>query len=509
MAVDFRAAFDHLPVPLAVVHRRGLRVFAANRAARELLGHEPVEMIGRPLSSFRDRDHDGAPAGGRGQFRCRRRDGRAVWLEVTAAPLPATDGVTADQFYLLHLLDVTQRRTDAAERTRRDAWTTALGEIRMAVLRGATPGRALGLVCRSARTLLDADDAVVIIPATDGVTARVRAADGSEAGDLVGALVPLSTTVASRVLSRGLPVVSTGSGSPGSVITNRLPRSGSGAVLAVPLRTPEVVMGALCLVRQTRRPFTDSDVAMAHSFADQAASALRIGDLREARERLRVLEDRERIARDLHDSVIQDLFAAGMALDAVQPLITSMEAADRVTATIDQLDSTIKQIRSTIFELEAADLGVRAADLVRRVVDSRAEQLGFAPQLDVDGDLDDAPAGVIDHVLAVISESLSNVARHSGARAAKVKITITPAGALTLVITDDGGGFDPQRVPRGRGLDNMHRRAALLGGLLTISRPASNTGTRVMLTTPPPATTWTGDPADALVWLNGDRPGLR
>jgi signal transduction histidine kinase len=268
--------------------------------------------------------------------------------------------------------------------------------------------------------------------------------------------------------------------------------------LALPLRTPEVVMGALCLVRSTNRPFTEPDVAMARTFGDQAASALRIGDLREARERLRVLEDRERIARDLHDSVIQDLFAVGMALDAVQPLITSAEASERVTATIDQLDSTIKVIRSSIFELEAADMGVRTSDLVRHAVDNRAEQLGFTPRLEVDGDPDDIPIGVLDHVLAVLSESLSNVVRHSGARAAEVRLAISPTGSVTLAVTDDGGGFDPQRVPRGRGLDNMHRRSALLGGTLQIARPAGGQGTRVMLSAPAP-TPGTSEYSDQVV----------
>jgi signal transduction histidine kinase len=212
---------------------------------------------------------------------------------------------------------------------------------------------------------------------------------------------------------------------------------------------------------------------------------LHIGDLREARERLRVMEDRERIARDLHDSVIQDLFAAGMALDAVQPLISPDEAAERVSATIDQLDATIKQIRSAIFELELHDPSSRVSDLVRRAVQGRAEQLGFVPTLELTGNLDDASVGIVDHLLAVISESLSNVARHSGAGSAHVQVSITPDGALRLVVEDDGGGFDPQRVARGQGLDNMHRRASLLGGRLGITRIAPGGGTRVVLETPP------------------------
>ena len=493
--IDFRTVFQHAPVPMAVVTRRGLTVVAANRAAGLLLGLDPSQIAGRALSSYRE-DHGAISipdvvsdqrdqAALVGEFPCRRRDGTTVWLEVRASTMPPGDVDAGGRaLCLLHLLDVTRRRTEAAERARREAWASALGEIRMAVMRGATTARALGLVCRSARALLDADDAVVIIPATDGATAWVRAADGQDAHGLIGASVPLRSTVAGQVLARGLPVVAGGDSPPGSVIDGRLPSTGTGAVLAIPLRTPEVVLGALCLLRSSDRPFGDGDVAVAHSFADQAAAALHIGVLREARERLRVMEDRERIARDLHDSVIQDLFAAGMALDAIQPLIGPAEAAERVAATIDQLDATIKQIRSTIFELEIHDPTLRVADMVRRAVEGRAEQLGFTPGLEVTGDLDDTPAGLVDHMLAVISESLSNVMRHSGARSAGVEVSITPGGALTLVIEDDGGGFDPTRVPRGRGLDNMHRRAGLVGGRLSVTRSPTG-GTRVMLETQP------------------------
>ena len=385
----------------------------------------------------------------------------------------------------MHLIDVTRRRADEDRRTRREAWAAELAEIRLAVMHGASTARALKLVCRSARVLLDADDAVVIIPTADGVTARVRAADGEEARHLADTVVELRSTVAGRVLAHGLPVVTTGDQASGVVVEGRLPVSGAAAVLALPLRTPEVVLGALCLVRPSGRPYADDDVTVARSFADQAAAALHIGDLREARERLRVMEDRERIARDLHDSVIQDLFAAGLALDAVQPFISPDEAAERVTATIDQLDATIKQIRSAIFELEIHDPSSRVSDLVRRAVHGRAEQLGFVPTLELTGDLDDASVGVVDHLLAVISESLANVARHAGARSTHVQVSITADGALRLVVTDDGGGFDADRVPRGQGLDNMHRRASLLGGRLSITRVAPGGGTRVMLETPP------------------------
>jgi signal transduction histidine kinase len=241
-------------------------------------------------------------------------------------------------------------------------------------------------------------------------------------------------------------------------------------------------MGALCLVRRAGQPFTKPDVDVARSFADQAAAALHIGELRLDRERLRVMEDRERIARDLHDSVIQDLFAAGMSLEGVRPLITSPRAAERVAATVDQLDRTIKQVRSTIFELESSDTVGSSDELVRRVVENRGEQLGFEPKLEIDGQLAAVPATSMEHVLAVLSEGLSNVARHSGASAATVRLRISRQGGVDLQIDDDGTGFDPERVPRGNGLANMHRRAQQVRGSLEV---LSNTcGTVIHLRIP-------------------------
>ncbi len=490
--VRFRLAFEHAPAGMAVVTRRSHRIIAANRALGDLLGVDPKDLVGRSLNDFRDRRAGRAPDRDRsltaeiptfsGERACRRADGSTLWLEVHSAVLPEnSDGKS---LCLVHLVDISRRRAADADRDRRQAWASALGEIRLAVLLGSAPARSLSLVCRRARMLLGASDAVVITPSRENDSATVKAADGLDAQALVAASFPLLGTPAGEVLRAGRAVVTGPDGEPHAVIDDRLPAGGRSEVLALPLRTPDVVIGVLCLIRPPGRPFDRSDIDVARSFADQAAAALHIGELREDRERLRMLEDRERIARDLHDSVIQDLFAAGMALDAVQPLITSHLAAERVAATIDQLDGTIKEIRTTIFELETSDPGERSTDLLRRVVEGRREQLGFTPRLDLDGPLDDAPPALIDHVLAIVSEGLSNIARHARASRATVQVTVSGAGALTLAVTDDGTGFDAKRAPRGNGLSNMRRRAELLSATLRITS-AQGEGTRLLLTTPP------------------------
>ncbi len=487
----FRAAFDHAPVGMAMVTRGGHRIVRVNRVLADLLGVEPTVMVGRSVNDYRERragrkidswrGADEVP-GFTGERPCRRADGSTVWLEVHTSVLPDRDD-GGEPLCLLHLVDVSRRRAAEADRERRQAWASALGEIRLAVLLGAHPSRSLSLVCRRARMLLGASDAVVMVPSPDGHSATVRAADGHDAQPLVDTQVPLELTLAARVLPVGRAVVTASDGEPHAVIEGILPAEGRAEILALPLRTPDVVIGVLGMVRPVGHPFSRNDIDVARSFADQAAAALHIGELRADRERLRVLEDRERIARDLHDSVIQDLFAAGMALDSVQPLISAPLATARVAATVDQLDATIKQIRTTIFDLETGDPD-RGVDLLRRVVDARADQLGFSPLLDVDGELEDAPAAVVDHVLGVVSESLSNIVRHAEATKAVVRLRVSPTGAVTLVVTDDGTGFDPNQVQPGNGLANMQRRAELLGAVLKI-RSTAGTGTRLVLRVPP------------------------
>ena len=198
--------------------------------------------------------------------------------------------------------------------------------------------------------------------ATILLNADVSLAEGAFALTLLAAMQYLVAKIARRPMGRA--VVTASDGEPHAVIDGILPAEGRAEVLALPLRTPDVVIGVLGMVRPTGHPFSRNDIDVARSFADQAAAALHIGELRADRERLRVLEDRERIARDLHDSVIQDLFAAGMALDSIQHLISAPLATARVAATVDQLDATIKQIRTTIFDLETGDPD-RGVDLDR------------------------------------------------------------------------------------------------------------------------------------------------
>ncbi len=195
-----------------------------------------------------------------------------------------------------------------------------------------------------------------------------------------------------------------------------------------------------------------------------------------------LLEDRDRIARDLHDLAIQRLFATGMTLQSAGRLIDSPAAADRVARAVADLDETIKIIRSTIFGLRAhsePDRGLRAR--ATRVVTEAQGPLGFAPRLSMEGLLDtDVPQELAAHVVAVLAEALSNAARH--ARATRVEVTLRAlAGRVVLTVTDDGVG-----VPEGgrrSGLRNLAERADRVGGAFAVDR-AEGGGTRLLWEAP-------------------------
>jgi PAS domain S-box-containing protein len=202
--------------------------------------------------------------------------------------------------------------------------------------------------------------------------------------------------------------------------------------------------------------------------------------LQAARAELSVLEDRERIARDLHDTVIQRLFAAGMSLQAVAAQ-ASPDVQQRVGGVVDELDTTIREIRQAIFRLTAHNLD--DTSLRRRlvaVVDEAEEPLGFAPEVRFDGPVETVDEERAEHLLAVLREALSNVARHARASHAQVRVTVSDR--LELVVTDDGIGIPPDATPGG-GTVNLRERAEELGGTFLIE-PGTPRGTVVRWTVP-------------------------
>jgi signal transduction histidine kinase len=218
-----------------------------------------------------------------------------------------------------------------------------------------------------------------------------------------------------------------------------------------------------------RPAFNDATLRLLEPFAAQAAVALELAERRRDAERIVVLEDRERIAKDLHDTVIQRLFATAMTLMSAIKITQKTEVARRVQGAVDDLDDTIRQVRSTIFSLQAepGDHGLRSR--VHAIGDAAAETLGFAPSVRLDGLLDISISPETgEQLLAVLQEAVSNIARHAKARAVSIHVDV--GEELILRVEDDGIGI--ASGGRSSGLRNMADRAEALGGSFGTHRGA-------------------------------------
>ncbi len=245
--------------------------------------------------------------------------------------------------------------------------------------------------------------------------------------------------------------------------------------LGVPIRLRGVVYGNLYLTdKADDQVFTDVDQELAVGLAVAAGLAIENARLHEQARSAGLLEERERIARDLHDDVIQRLFATGLSLQATADLVIEPVAVERIARAIDDLDISIRQVRSTIFELHHHESGRQSvrSEIVEICAES-AHTLGFKPSCDIVGALDSAiTEPTSGHLLLCVREALSNVARHAHATTADVAVTVG-AGRLTLTVADDGVGYTPADDGHSSGLDNMIVRAASLGGSFSIQNQAS------------------------------------
>ena len=351
---------------------------------------------------------------------------------------------------------------------RRERWLAAAVEITSVLLGTVRRTEALRLIARRAREVADGDLVLVMLYDLENARYTVEVAEGGDPA-LVGARVPVDPEEAEafgKEQYRLIENLRTRADWPGEVP--------DGPAMAAPLAVGETLHGVLIVAHDaTRTRATADDAALLSIFAGQAALTLERARAQEEREQLVVLEDRERIARDLHDVVIQRLFATGMQLQAVAPHALRPEAATRINAAVDDLDATIRDIRRSIFELRAPTGPSLRRDL-REAVDAAADALGFAPGVDVSGPVDSAvPDDIVPELLAVVREALSNVARHAHASSARVSVRAAD-GQVVLQVQDDGVGIDPDRA-RG-GVVNMGERAHDLGGTFEVGRgPAGGT----------------------------------
>ena len=373
------------------------------------------------------------------------------------------------------------------ETRRRQRWLEAAGEITTELLSGVDPADALTLVARRALELSGADCTLIALPADDDPTVLIAAVaaagTGAEAEHVRGLQLPLDGSIAGAVYRSRRPQRI--AGQPAGAAPDPLGQLGRfGPALYVPLRSGEHVVGTLVALRRDgSEPFTADQLPVVASFADQAALALELADTQLAQRQIAVLADRDRIARDLHDQVIQRLFAIGLLMQSVQRQVPD-GAQERLGRALEQLDQTISEIRTTIFKLhespDAEPGGLRSRLL--QVVEDLTAGVEIAPTVRTSGPLDTlVPVEVADHVEAVLREAVSNAVRHAGAE--RIDITVDAGEDLTVEVVDDGVGM-PAHVGRS-GLRNVEQRALTLGGQLRLSK-AGEHGTRLVWRVPLP-----------------------
>lgn len=352
----------------------------------------------------------------------------------------------------------------------RQRWMEANAEIVAALLSGADETDVLTRIVRHARNIADADLGVIALAVEGGSDLRVMIAEGTDADDHRGLVLPRSGSFLGAAMAAGKPITSTEIRDDPRMGAGPARLTHLGPAVAVPMVTDEGVRGALLLARRSGEAlFSEAESSPLLAFAGQAALALQLAERRRSAEQLTVLEDRDRIARDLHDLAIQRLFATGMTLQSTLRFVDHPEATERLSRAVDDLDETIKIIRSTIFGLRAAEADRRPGGLRSRAVASvedAAPALGFTPALHMEGLLDtEVPPAVAEDAVAVLVEALSNAARHAKATAVEVSLVVAD-GTLTVCVTDNGIGLRPDR--RRSGLENLAARADQRGGHLSI-----------------------------------------
>ncbi|MET9223989.1 GAF domain-containing protein [Streptomyces sp. NPDC003300] len=364
-------------------------------------------------------------------------------------------------------------------------WMAANAEIVSKLLSGAGEMDVLGLIVEHGRHILAADLGVVALPVEGTTDLQVMIAVGVDAETHRGLVLPCEGSFMGAAMAAARPITTVEIAKDPRVTSGPPRWNGLGPTIAVPMMADGAVRGVLLLARELGSvPFTEAESSPLLSFAGQAALALELAERRRGAEQLALLEDRDRIARDLHDLAIQRLFATGMTLQSAVRFVQHPEASERLLRAVDDLDETIKIIRSTIFGLRSHDRERTARGLRIRAsmaVEDAVPTLGFTPALRMEGLIDtDVPTPVAEETVAVLVEALSNVGRHARATSAEVSLVVA-SGTLTVTVDDDGVG-----APSGghrSGLRNLEERAARLGGQLTLSASPRG-GTRLVWRVP-------------------------
>lgn len=382
--------------------------------------------------------------------------------EVLTQALAAAAGIAIDNARLFE-----QSRT-------RQAWIEATRDIATELLGGADPARVYRLVAEESLKLTHADVAFVAVPAGDDELVIADAAGDTRRDPSVAALIPLQGNDIGEAFVARTPRLTDVIAAQTGLLDD------AGPALILPMRTTEAVAGVVVLLRRAGRPaFTAEQLEMMAAFVDQAALAWQSAVAQRRIRELDVLTDRDRIARDLHDQVIQRLFGVGLTLQGTIPRARTPDVQRRLTESVDDLQEVIQQIRTAIFDLQGGSSG--STRLRQRLDEAIAHLAGAELRTTVQyvGPLSVVGAELADHAEAVVSEAVSNAVRH--ARATELSVLVTVDDDLRIEIRDNGAGI-PDNLTES-GLANLRRRAEEVGGSLTIE-PAAGGGTCLSWTAP-------------------------
>jgi signal transduction histidine kinase len=428
-----------------------------------------------PMSSFL-----GAPVKGRGKV-----FGNIYLTEKQEAPefsaedeealvvLAAQAGVAVEN---AHLYEEARQREQRLE---------AVREIATRILMGEAPESVLELVALRASDLVGADLATIALPADQVESLRIQVAAGFHAGELRGVIFPVEGSVSGEVIRTGKPAVLDDASSDERANQPVVEMGEMGPAMFLPLSVRGSAFGTLAVANKPGHPtFSPDDVALLETFAGQASVAIEYGRAQSELKRLTVMDERERIAKELHDGVIQSLFAVGMGLQATATLSNDPDLERRVSDAVSEIDRAIRDLRNYIFGLRPGILADRQLDqAVRQLAEDFQGKTGVTTAVEVDGRVAAEMSGRAADVIQLIREALSNVGRHAQAATCRVSLIRTTDGAL-LEVDDDGQGFDLEAAKgKGHGLRNLMERARSLGGELEVMSDA-NDGTTIRVQIP-------------------------
>jgi signal transduction histidine kinase len=389
--------------------------------------------------------------------------------EVLVQALAAAAGIAIDNARLYE-----------ASKTRQ-SWIEATRDIGTELLSGTDPARVFRLVADECRTLSGAELTLVALPLDPEAPANevhelvITATSGHGAATKFQS-IPVEGTLIGKAFVQRMP----GRFDQLELIPGQT--AASGPALVLPLQAPDAVAGVLVAVRAAGAPpFTDEQLDMMAAFADQAALAWQLASTQRQMRELSVLTDRDRIARDLHDHVIQRLFAVGLALQGTIARAHAPEVQKRLTECVDDLQAVVQEIRTAIFDLHGSSSGVTR---LRQRLDDAVAQFatsGLRTTVQFTGPLSVVDVVLADDAEAVVREAVSNAVRHSGATT--LIVTVAVDDNLSIDVVDDGCGM-PADIT-GSGLANLRRRAQDAGGGLAL-QPAPGGGTHLRWHAPLP-----------------------